>query len=98
MLKSIDPKTRRVPKIHQVVEFRRREELREEPAFSILRTNQESLKTLLATLRAEMDGLTLKLARERGKESESAERAEQTAHAIQRLEWALQREDEPSAS
>ena len=92
MLKSIEPKTRRV------VEFRRREELREEPAFSILKTNQASLHSVLATLRAEMDGLTLKLARERGKESESVDRAEQIAHAIQRLEWALQREDEPSAS
>ena len=92
MLKSVGPKSPRV------VEFRRPNEVQEEAALSILRNNQGSLSSVLSALRAEMDGLTLKLARERGRNSESAERAEQIAHAIQRLEWALQREDKPSAS
>jgi hypothetical protein len=43
-------------------------------------------------LRAEMDGLTIRLARERGIASQATIRAEQISHAIQRLEWALQRE------
>jgi hypothetical protein len=42
-----------------------------------------------------MDGLTIKLAREHGRSSQAAVRAEQIAHAIQRLEWALERNDPP---
>lgn len=51
-----------------------------------------ALAAFLAKLRAEMDGLALRLSREHGTASETAVRAEQIAHAIQRLEWALERE------
>ncbi len=53
----------------------------------------------LAKLRAEMDVLALSLTRRHGRNSETALRAEQICHAIQRLEWALNREGEhPPAS
>jgi hypothetical protein len=57
------------------------------------------LAELLARLRAEMDGLTIRLTRERGGASQATIRAEQISHAIQRLEWALERDDgSPTAS
>jgi hypothetical protein len=66
---------------------------------SISQMGQKSLPATLAALRAEMDGLTIRLAREHGAESQATVRAEQISHAIQRLEWALQREDgSPTAS
>lgn len=51
------------------------------------------LTDILATLRSEMDGLTIRLAREHGRSSEATLRAEQISNAIQRLEWALDREE-----
>jgi hypothetical protein len=65
---------------------------------SISQAGQKSLAATLAALRAEMDGLTIRLAREHGADSQATYRAEQVSHAIQRLEWVLQREDGPPAA
>ncbi|HEX4168154.1 MAG TPA: hypothetical protein VHZ55_22025 [Bryobacteraceae bacterium] len=65
------------------------------PRLTIERNGERALTDNLASLRAEMDGLTIKLAREHGRSSQAAVRAEQIAHAIQRLEWALERNDPP---
>ena len=51
-----------------------------------------ALGPVLKILRAELNELAISLARERGRTSESAARAEQASHAIERLEWALARE------
>lgn len=60
---------------------------------------QTSLSSALAVLRAEFDGLSIRLAREYGRESQVVMRAEQISSAVQRLEWALDREDsDPSVS
>ncbi len=92
MLNSSDSRTSRV------VEMRRPSE----PAakhFSISQAGQRSLPDLLAGLRSEMDGLAIRLAREHGVASQATVRAEQISHAIQRLEWVLERNGEdPSAS
>ncbi len=91
MLKTVDAKNSRVVEIRRPVES--------QPDLELKPAGQRSLKGVLAGLRAEMDGLAVRLARERGLASQPTVRAEQISHAIQRLEWALEREDGyPSAS
>ncbi len=75
----------------RVVEMRKAGELRERE-FTITREARTPLTYKLAALRAEMDGLVLRLGREWGVASQAAIRAEQISHAIQRLEWVLERE------
>ena len=51
-----------------------------------------AIDTQLAMLRADVDRLTRSLGNEYGEDNEAALRAEQLSAAIQRLEWALQRQ------
>jgi hypothetical protein len=83
----------------RVIELKRPDASKERNLSFISRDREVPLTELLARLRAEMDGLTIRLARERGLASQATIRAEQISHAIQRLEWALQREGgHPTAS
>jgi hypothetical protein len=83
----------------RVVEIKRPDVSKERDPSFISRNREVPLTELLARLRAEMDGLTIRLARERGVASQATIRAEQISHAIQRLEWALQRDGgNPTAS
>ena len=50
------------------------------------------IDTQLAMLRADVDQLARCLGHEYGEDNEAASRAEQLSGAIQRLEWALQRQ------
>ena len=82
----------------RVVEIGRHNQAKE-ARLTICDTGRPGLSAALAGLRAEMDGLTIKLAREYGRGSQIAMRAEEIAHSIQRLEWALEREyDGPRVS
>jgi hypothetical protein len=61
--------------------------------------SRDVLATVLSGLRAEFDILSAQLAREYGKASQVVLRAEQISNAVQRLEWALARENSgPSVS
>lgn len=83
----------------RVIEMKRPDVAKQHDSGFISRSREIPLTVLLSRLRAEMDGLTIRLARERGVASQATIRAEQISHAIQRLEWALQREGgHPSAS
>ncbi len=83
----------------RVIEMKRPQTPKPTDSGFISRNREIPLTIVLARLRAEMDGLTIRLARERGVASQTTIRAEQISHAIQRLEWALQREGgHPSAS
>ncbi len=83
----------------RVIEIKRPNASKEHSLDLISRDREIPLPRLLAKLRAEMDGLTIRLARERGGASQATIRAEQISHAIQRLEWALARDDgDPTAS
>jgi len=75
----------------RVVEMRKAGEPRERE-FTASREAWTPLTYKLAALREEMDGLALRLARECGVASQATVRAEQISHAIQRLEWVLERE------
>jgi hypothetical protein len=79
----------------RVVEMKRPAEAAPKVLSVSQQMGEKSLTARLAALRAEMDGLTIRLARELGAESQATYRAEQISHAIQRLEWALQREPTP---
>lgn len=59
---------------------------------SIARFHWRTLRTDLADLRGDMDGLALRFRLEYGGSNEAVQRAEQLAGAIQRLEWALARQ------
>jgi hypothetical protein len=50
------------------------------------------LSAELAHLRGDIDGLAARFSNEYGGDNEAVERAEQLAAAIQRLEWALARQ------
>jgi len=76
----------------RVIEIKRPDPSKERHPSFISRDREVPLTELLARLRAEMDGLTIRLSRERGVGSQATIRAEQISHAIQRLEWALQRD------
>ncbi len=54
-----------------------------------------SLEQTVSRLKKEAEGLTMRMIREHGQTSDAALRAEQVAHAVQRLEWALEREIPP---
>jgi hypothetical protein len=82
----------------RVIEIKRPDVSKERNLSLISRDREVPLAELLARLRAEMDGLTIRLARERGGASQATIRAEQISHAIQRLEWALERDGSPTAS
>ena len=77
----------------RVVEIGRRTEVHE-PRLIVHTNSRPGLSDALAALRAEMDGLTIKLAREYGRGSQITTRAEEISHSVQRLEWALEREHE----
>jgi hypothetical protein len=77
----------------RIVEITRRG-IPEPSGLTVAQKPSRSLPQDLADLRAEMDHLAKRLARERGTDGESTLRAEQISHAIQRLEWALDREEE----
>ncbi|HEX5228485.1 MAG TPA: hypothetical protein VFW44_12275 [Bryobacteraceae bacterium] len=53
------------------------------------------LPSELAALRSEFDRLTYRFTLAWGGENEAAQRAEQLSAAIQRLEWALARQQRP---
>jgi hypothetical protein len=76
----------------RVIEMKRPDLSKEGSPSFISRNREVPLTELLAKFRAEMDGLTIRLARERGVASQATIRAEQISHAIQRLEWALERD------
>ena len=54
-----------------------------------------ALTAELAELRAEVDRLTFRFTLAYGGDHEAAQRAEQLAASIQRLEWALARQQRP---
>jgi hypothetical protein len=56
------------------------------------------LRMQLAELRGRVDGLAARFNEEYGGSNEAAQRAEQLAAAIQRLEWALGRQQSRKAS
>ncbi len=92
MLKTLDSQSPRVVEI-------RRSARPEQRHLSVTQMEPRPLKSVLSGLRAEMDGLTIRLAREHGVASQATVRAEQISHAIQRLEWALDRQPgDPEAS
>jgi len=62
------------------------------PRNSYSRLHWSVLSTELADLRGDVDGLTARFTDEYGGSNEAAQRAEQLAAAIQRLEWALARQ------
>ena len=62
------------------------------PRYGISRLHWSVLSAELATLRGDIDGLTVRFSNEYGVSNEPAQRAEQLAAAIQRLEWALARQ------
>lgn len=76
----------------RVVEITRRANA-ETRDFTVCSDANRPLTEILAALRSEMDELTIRLAREHGRGSEATLRAEQISNAIQRLEWALNREE-----
>ncbi len=84
MLKTLDAQASRVAEIGGLQNPEQRN-------LSAAKTESGTLKSVLARLRAEVDGLTIRLGREHGVASQPTVRAEQISHAIQRLEWALDR-------
>lgn len=54
--------------------------------------NWSVLTNELADLRRDVDGLAARFGSEYGESNEAAQRAEQLAAAVQRLEWALARQ------
>jgi chromosome segregation ATPase len=58
----------------------------------IARLHWSVLRNELAELRGDVDGLAARFNNEYGGGNEAAQRAEQLAAAIQRLEWALARQ------
>jgi hypothetical protein len=62
------------------------------PRYNIARLHCSVLSTELADLRSDVDYLTVRFTREYGGNNEASERAQQLAAAIQRLEWALARQ------
>jgi hypothetical protein len=62
------------------------------PRSRISRLHWSVLSAELADLRGDVDGLTARFTNEYGGGNETAQRAEQLGAAIQRLEWALSRQ------
>lgn len=61
----------------------------------IAQLHSNALTAELAELRAEVDRLTFRFTLAYGGDNEAAQRAEQLAASIQRLEWALARQQKP---
>jgi hypothetical protein len=62
------------------------------PRSRISRLHWSVLSAELANLRGDVDGLAARFTNEYGGGNETAQRAEQLGAAIQRLEWALSRQ------
>jgi len=67
------------------------------PGGAMSRLHWSVLSTELAHLRGDIDGLAARFSNEYGGGNEAVQRAEQLAAAIQRLEWALARQQHPNA-
>jgi len=87
MLTTIDSRAGRI------IEFRSNAKVERNPVTVFIK-REPSLSAMLGGLRESMDSLTARLTREYGSEGEPTIRAEQIAHAMQRLARVLQQESD----